>query len=68
METIYTIKLKYNRVIKLLTNGGDIILGRIILPIVRFKTYVLMNTPFGKTTNSIGGLLMSIQEKFWMWC
>lgn len=66
METIYTIKLKYNRVIKLLTNGGDIILGRIILPTVGFETDVLMNAPFGKTTNSTGGILMSIREKFWI--
>ena len=45
---------------------GDIILGRIVLPMVGFETCVLMNAPFGKTTNSIGGILMSIQMKFWM--
>lgn len=47
-------------------HGGDIILGRIILPIVGFKTDVLMNALFGKTTNSTGGILMSIREKFWI--
>ena len=49
-----------------MTHGGDIILGRIILPIVGFKTDVLMNALFGKTTNSTGGILMSIRGKFWI--
>jgi hypothetical protein len=49
-----------------LTIGGDIILGRIVLPLVGFETDVLMNAPFGKITNSIGGILMSIQMKFWI--
>jgi hypothetical protein len=40
--------------------------GRILLPSAGFETDVLMNAPFGKTTNSIGGILMSIQEKFWI--
>lgn len=60
--------LKYNWVIKLLTHGGDIILGRIILLMVGFKTDVLMNALFGKTTNSTGGILMSIREKFGLGC
>ena len=33
---------------------------------VGFKTDVLMNALFGKTTNSTGGILMSIREKFWI--
>lgn len=47
-------------------NGGDIIIGRIILPIVGFKTVVLMNAPFGKLCKTIGGILMDIQKKFWI--
>ena len=47
--------------------GGGIILGRIILPLVGFETEVLMNVPFGITTNLIGGILMGIQKRFWIW-
>ena len=58
--------MKYNKVIKLLTTGGDNILGRILLPSVGFETDVLMNAPFGKFKNLNGGILMSIQKKFWI--
>ena len=67
MESIYTIKLKYSKVIKLLTNGGDIILGRMVLPVAGFETDVLMKAPFGNHINLLGGILMDIQKKFWIW-
>ena len=65
MELIYTIKSDI-KLIKLLTIGGGIILGRIVLPLVGFETYVLMNAPSGKTINLVGGILMSIRKKFWI--
>ena len=46
--------------------GGDIILGRIVLPMVGFETDVLMNTPFGNHINLLGGILIRIQRKFWI--
>jgi hypothetical protein len=66
MESIYTIKLKYSKVIKLLTDGGDNMLGRILLPSVGFETEVLMNAPFGKYIELNGGIPMSIRKKFWI--
>ena len=65
MELIYTIKSDI-KLIKLLTIGGGIILGRIVLPLVGFETCVLMNAPSGKTINLVGGILMSIRKKFWI--
>lgn len=67
MKAIYTSKFKYNNLIKLLTIGGDIILGRIVLPDAGFETVVLINVPFGNHINLLGGILMSIQMKFWIW-
>ena len=49
-----------------MTIGDGIILGRIVLPLVRFETCVLMNAPSGKITNLTGGILMSTQKKFWV--
>ena len=45
--------------------GGGIISNKIILPMGEFGTSVLMNSPLGKTIHSKGGILMSIQKKFW---
>ena len=36
---------------------GDIIIYKIILPIIRFKTTILMNITFAKNNNLIGGIL-----------
>ena len=42
------------------------ILNRIILPMIGFKTHVLMNSPLGKHIILKGGILMSIRKKFWV--
>jgi hypothetical protein len=36
------------------------------LPRVGFEMFVLMNAPFGKIINLIGGILMGIRRKFWI--
>ena len=46
------------------SNGGDIMRNTIILPMLGFKTYVLMNTTFGNFINFNGGIIISIKKKF----
>ena len=41
-------------------------MDKIILPMVGFKTNVLMNIRLGKYNNSNGGILMRIRKKFWI--
>ena len=66
MEVLNTIKL--NIIINQTLDPKEVIfiLNRIILPMMGFKTLVLMNSPLGKHIKLKGGILMSIQRKFWV--
>ena len=66
MEVLNTIKL--NIIINQTLDPKEviIILNRIILPLMGFKTLVLMTSPLGKHIKLKGGILMSIQRKFWV--
>ena len=66
MEVLNTIKLNIIINQTLDPKGGGIILNRVILPMMGFKTLVLMNSPLGKHIKLKGGILMSIQRKFWV--
>ena len=46
--------------------GGDIIRNKIIFPMRGFRTTVLLNSPLGKSIYLNGGILMSVQRKFWI--
>jgi len=64
-KSIYQIKsnILNNQILD--PDGGGIIRDTIILPMLGFKTCVLMNTTFGIFIHSNGGILMSFQKKFW---
>ena len=66
MEALNTIKLNIIINQTLDQCGGGIIMSRIILPIGEFRTSVLMNFLIGKFNYSNGGILMSVQKKFWI--
>ena len=66
MEVLNTIKLNIIINQTLDPKGGGIILNRVILPMMGFKTLVLMNSPLGNHIKLKGGILMSIQRKFWV--
>ncbi|MBQ2653208.1 MAG: hypothetical protein IJF83_06590 [Methanobrevibacter sp.] len=42
-------------------------MNRIILPMMGFETYVLMNSPLGNPLNRMEESIMKLQKKFWIW-
>ena len=66
MEVLNTIKLNIIINQTLDQCGGGIISNKVILPAREFGTFVLMNSPLGKFIHQNGGILMSIQKKFWV--
>ena len=66
MEVLNTIKLNIIINQTLDPKGGGIILNRVILPMMGFKTLVLMNSPLGKHIKLKGRIVMGIQRKFWV--
>ena len=66
MEVLNTIKL--NIIINQTLDPKEVIfiLNRIILPMMGFKTLVLMNSPLGNFIHLNGGIIMCIQRKLWI--
>ena len=66
IKIIYTIKIKYGRNQTLDQKVVIFILNRIMLPLIGFKTSVLIESPLGKHIKLNGGILMGIQRNLWV--